>query len=299
MFNVPILLIVFNRKHTALQVMERIREQKPKQLFIASDGPRRDKDGEAASIADVRQAITNSIDWECEVKTLFRTENLGCGKGPADAISWFFSHVERGIILEDDILPDPSFFSFAAAMLERYKDDREVMNITGQNFQFGKRRGNASYYFSRYPLIWGWATWKRAWQFFDYDMKTISYEDIADMPFGFVESYKYMVSRERDIWDYQWSFAIWKHKGKCIVPQVNLIENIGFGAGATHTVQVPDWYKKLKYGSLERIIHPANTLINEKADRFFADYIIDSKRSVFTIAALKSKLSALKRKLHG
>jgi hypothetical protein len=135
---------------------------KPRQLFVAADGPRPEIDGEYDKCDKVR-SIVDSINWECEIKTLFRESNLGCRKAVSNAISWFFQSVEEGIILEDDCLPSPSFFfTFCAEMLQRYRHDEKIMMISGNNFQNGIRRGNASYYFSQIPNIWGWATWKNA-----------------------------------------------------------------------------------------------------------------------------------------
>ena len=157
-FNVPILLIVFNRLNTTQKVFEKIKEVKPKKFFIAADGPRKNKEGEKEKTGEVRKFILENIDWDCEVKTLFRDENLGCGKSVSGAITWFFENVEEGIIFEDDTVPDKSLFNFCEAMLNKYRLENEIKIIGGVNFQDGIKRGDASYYFTRICHIWGWAT---------------------------------------------------------------------------------------------------------------------------------------------
>ena len=151
----PVLFLVFNRPETTRQVFEAIRTAKPPRLYIAADGPRLEREGERASCEEVRK-IALEVDWECDVNTLFRVENLGCKRGPSEGISWFFEHEDEGIILEDDCLPDQSFFSFCEELLERYRNDTRIMAISGNNFQHGRKRTEYSYYFSRYFHGWGW-----------------------------------------------------------------------------------------------------------------------------------------------
>ena len=219
-FEVPILFIIFSRPETTKVVFEGLRKLKPTSLFIACDGPRSHKPEDPQKIAESKEIVAG-IDWPCDVKTLYRTENLGCGKGPAQAIDWFFTHVKEGIILEDDCVPSDSFFTFCGEMLDRYRNDEQVMHISGTNFQDGIKRGSSDYYFSVHQHCWGWATWKRAWERFDYDMK--------DYPeFVKKKSLKYISHRNQittywnlmleevffersvDIWDYQWSY--WWHQ---------------------------------------------------------------------------------------
>jgi len=237
MLDTPILLIVFNRSDTTRQVFKAIRQARPRQLFVAADGPREGVDGDGALCAAARSVAT-AVDWDCAVQTLFRDENLGCGLGPSTAISWFFENVEAGIILEDDCVPDPSFFRFSEELLERYRDVPRVMSISGDNFLRGRRRGAASYYFSRYPHIWGWASWRRAWQYFDYE--TIPEE------------------LRRHIWDWQWRLSVEKNRGLAVAPNVNLVSNIGCGAAdATHTTIKDERYADLPTRPMAfPLIHP-------------------------------------------
>ncbi|HPR32976.1 MAG TPA: hypothetical protein PLK12_12805 [Prolixibacteraceae bacterium] len=194
----------------------------------------------------MRQRILERIDWECDVKTLFREKNLGCGKGPAHAISWFFGQVEEGIILEDDCLPHPDFFDYCADMLHYYRNYKQVKVISGNNFQDGQIRGDASYYFTAYSNTWGWASWRRAWNGFDFFLENYSLSDFKKIVRSYfptwqeqqmwIDKFLTMKKRGYDAWDYQFSFHIWKNNGLCINPNVNLISNIGFGEGATHTI---------------------------------------------------------------
>ncbi|GEO03221.1 hemolytic protein HlpA [Adhaeribacter aerolatus] len=273
MYCTPILFLIFNRPNTTYQVFESIKQQKPSKLFIASDGPRTQVPTERQIVEALREDIVKKVDWDCEVFTLFQENNLGCGKGPAAAITWFFNHVEKGVILEDDILPEPSFYSFIELMLNKYENDESVFHITGQNLLLGRKKSQSSYYFSAYPLIWGWGSWRRAWADYDYSLEVVKEEDVLGMPEEFVSIYHQMKANKIDTWDYQWTFSVWKNKGKCIVPNVNLIQNLGFGKDATHTHTVPEWYPKVVSGSLEQFIHPINSAIDFKADELFIQNI--------------------------
>lgn len=157
-----VLFLIFNRLDTASRVFEAIREARPFRLYIAADGPRLHKLGELEACISVRRLVTQ-IDWPCEIHTLFREQNLGCARAVKEAIDWFFEHEEEGIILEDDCLPRPEFFSFCSEMLDRWRNNKEIMMISGTNYLFGKISSSYDYYFSHFAAIWGWATWKRAW----------------------------------------------------------------------------------------------------------------------------------------
>jgi hypothetical protein len=246
----PVLLIIFNRPSTTQIVFEAIRKAKPTRLYIAADGPRPNKEGEVIKCEAARHVATQ-IDWDCEVHTLFRKENLGCGRGPATGISWFFEHETEGIILEDDCLPSPSFFQFCAELLEKYRDDSRVMEIGGNNLEKRElREKDYSYSFSNLTYIWGWATWRRAWRHNDFNMEHYdevnkknylenSYDTIYERDFFsyvFDKMHNGDKRTNRDtIWDYQWQFACRINSGLTIVPNRNLVVNIGIGSDATHT----------------------------------------------------------------
>lgn len=243
----PVLLVIFNRPETTRQVFEAIRNAKPPRLYIAADGPRPEVASDLEQCAKARE-IVRDVDWDCKVKTLFRDKNLNCGVGPSSAFTWFFEHEEEGIILEDDCVPSQSFFWFCQELLERYRDDTRVMHIGGNNFLNGwQKDSDYSYYFSHCGHVWGWATWRRAWKKFDFQIKL--YERARKEHYfhdffanRFEKTYrlnKFNKTRSRngstDWWDYQWDFARYIHSGLAIVPNKNLVRNIGFGSMATHT----------------------------------------------------------------
>ncbi len=262
--NTPILFIVFNRPKTTQIVFEAIRKIKPRKMFIAADGPRSGNMSDSTLCESVRK-ISLDIDWPCEVKTLFRQSNLGCKMAVSSAIDWFFENVEEGIILEDDCLPDQTFFSFCEAMLEKYRNHTEVMHINGTNSQFGEKFGSYSYYFSHCPQVWGWATWKRAWVTYDITMKDLPNFIFSKKAYGLFKNKKvanfwnslftYMQEKKVDTWDTQWTFAIMNASGLAVTPNTNLVQNIGFENGATHT-HTSHAKLQQKSGRLEKITHP-------------------------------------------
>jgi len=239
----PILFLIFNRPDITEKVFNAIRQAKPSRLYVAADGPR-DGHNENATVEETRRVV-KSIDWNCEVKTLFREKNLGCKKAVSGGIDWFFQHEEEGIILEDDCLPNQNFFGFCQELLLKYRYDERIMHISGDNFQFGKQRTKYSYYFSRYSHVWGWASWRRAWKHYDREMdhwpkvleedqlKAIS-SDASFMKY-WTKIFSAVRSGEIDTWDYQWNFTCWIQNSLAILPHTNLVSNIGFGVNATHT----------------------------------------------------------------
>lgn len=238
----PVLFLVFNRPDVTARVFEAVREARPERLFVAADGARADRPGEAELCAQTR-AIATAIDWPCELVTLFRDENLGCRRAVSGAISWFFEHVEDGIILEDDCVPDHSFFPYCTELLARYRDDARVMCITGDNSLGGHAATRDSYSFTSFPLIWGWATWRRAWAAYDFErFQSSDYERVVggiSRDPRFVErasrNFRKTASGEIDSWGFVWSFCAMAEGGLTCIPRVNLIQNIGFGNEATHT----------------------------------------------------------------
>lgn len=278
MFTTPVLFLIFNRPVTTKVVFEEIRKIKPKYLYIAADGPRAGKVDDDKRCAVVREIVLTNIDWECEVKTLLREENLGCGRAVSEAITWFFDNVEEGIILEDDCLPDPSFFEFCSHLLKRYRNEEKIMHIGGSNFQFGVIRGDGDYYFSTISHVWGWATWKRAWCTYQFDLKKIS--DLSDLTYNFIFNnnqsfinyYKQVFAKMRDngidTWDYQWFYAIHASNGLSICPNVNLIKNIGFRSDGTHTLYEPIWNKKYIAKHISSFKQPSKIIIDYDADAY-------------------------------
>ena len=243
-YEIPVLLLFFNRKDVTLQAFERIRQAKPTKLYLASDGARSSVVGEKEEVEELRSVLLAEIDWDCEVKTLFREENMGCRYAVASAIDWLFEHEERGIILEDDCVANASFFTFVQELLVRYKDDQRVGMIAGHNFM-GENSVSTSYCFSKYAACWGWATWRRAWQHMDLEMTWRAGKDWKhvlinrghqgkDYNFWMLQL-RVMDRQEVSAWDYPWWFSLATQNQLCIFPKVNLITNVGFGENATHT----------------------------------------------------------------
>ncbi|MCS7085222.1 MAG: glycosyltransferase family 2 protein [Bacteroidia bacterium] len=241
---IPILFIVFNRPDTTARVWETLRTLRPKRLFVAADGPRNAREAENC---EQTRAIVRSPDWDCDLKKLFREYNAGLKRAVVEALDWFFDNVEEGVVLEDDCLAHPDFFRFCAAMLERFRDDDRVYHIGGNNWQRGRRVGTWSAYFSLYPHIWGWATWRRAWKLMDAEMRLWpSFRDAGMMRelFPHPTVARWWQNRLERVWrgefpgawSYQWTFAGWVNGKLSLTPNVNLVSNIGFGRQGTHTL---------------------------------------------------------------
>lgn len=239
-----ILLIVFNRPHTTRLVFDEIRKAKPSRLYIAADGPRSHKPDDYKKCEKVRE-ILQEINWNCEVKTLFQKENLGCKIAVSTAINWFFKQEDEGIILEDDCLPSQSFFYFCDEQLSRFRTDNRIFLISGYNKQNSWKTDEANYFFSNYGGIWGWASWRRAWQHNDIEMLALDeysrlkkFEHLLGDKQGKIRRQQMDAAKTghgMSAWDYQWGFSRHVNSGMACVPSHSLIENIGFGEDATHT----------------------------------------------------------------
>jgi FkbM family methyltransferase len=274
--NTPVLLLIFNRLDTSLLVFDQIQNVKPKQLFIAGDGGR--TIGEHQQCQEIRSAILEKIDWDCEVITRFQDTNLGCGIHVSGAINWFFEHVEEGIILEDDCLPNKSFFIFCQAMLDRYRNNSDIFSISGSNFQ-NTNNSNNSYYFSGMSHIWGWATWKRSWVKYQYNTEKINWgvfqnktqkifrkKKIVNYLMGLFEE---MSQQKIDTWDYQLWFAQILDESLSIIPHKNLVTNIGFNNKATHTKNENYLVSSRPISEIDgEIIHPRQVKRNSIADDY-------------------------------
>jgi hypothetical protein len=275
----PILFIVFNRPDLTRKVFEAIRQVKPSRLYVAADGPRNNKKGEDLKVREVREYLMNNVDWGCEVKTLFREKNLGCKLAVSSAIDWFFENEEEGIILEDDCLPDISFFPFCSQLLEKFRLDERIMMISGDNFQQKLRPVSHSYTFIKYTNIWGWASWRRAWKHYDVSMR--DWPQIREN--GFLNTldpqeryywrwcFDHVYSGRMDTWDYQWSFACWMKKGLAVIPAVNLISNIGFGKDGTHTIKNVNHVVDIPSHNMNfPLLHPENVTPDLQAEKMTA-----------------------------
>ena len=271
-FNTPILYLVFNRPDLVKITFEKIKEIKPKQLFIAADGPREDRPDDIQKCKQTREYILSKIDWNCDVKTLFREKNLGCKYAVSSAITWFFENVEMGIILEDDCLPSQSFFWFCQKLLEKYKDDQRIMQINGSCF-LDKVDITESYFFSKYNHIWGWASWRRAWNLyelenldFEHDFEKICFHNSKEKKYWHKTFIRYFEGKV-NTWDYPWTFSVWKNNGLAVYPSKNMIKNIGFREDSTHIKNADPQFVKMNLNEINcnNIIHPAISL-NRKLD---------------------------------
>jgi glycosyltransferase involved in cell wall biosynthesis len=273
----PVLLTIFNRPDVTKRVFNEICKAKPIKLYVAADGPR-DIEGDNEKCESAR-AIFEKVDWPCEVKFLFREKNLGCGLSVSTALDWFFENEPEGIILEDDCLPNESFFLFCRELLEKYRNDTRVMVIGGDNFQGGLTRGDGSYYFGKYPMLWGWAGWRRVWEFYDFKMAAFPkfkqenqiqniFEDPAVQEF-WTNVFELTYKGKIDTWDYQLQFAIWTQNGLCITPNVNLVSNIGCGQeDSTHTMDPNDPLANAETFPIDTITHPTFMMQDKAADEY-------------------------------
>jgi hypothetical protein len=287
----PVALTLFNRPSAALRVFETIRQARPSRLFLIADEGRTPE--EKGQCRQTRASIEDAIDWPCEVNKNYASENMGAKARLATGIAWVFDHTDRAIILEHDCLPTPTFFTYATELLERYKDDERVMHIAGTNFHQHDPEFVCpdSYYFSQIPLIWGFATWARAWKHYDVDLslwpraeKEKWLVDIFPQPavrdrwdYLFREYYAGSVEN----WDGQWTFACIIQNGLSITPAVNLVTNIGFVPGALTTTDPNHPLSMIPTESiLLPLSHPVAMHINRAADAYLFRFIFDVDRTL-------------------
>lgn len=281
-FSTPILLIAWRRPLETKQVLDSLKEIKPTRLFVSCDGPRKDNAEEFKKVKKTQEIIRKNINWDCEIKWQISNINLGCKKGVSKAITWFFENVNEGIILEDDIIAHHDFFKYCETLLKKYRDDKRVWCISGCNNQDNLTRGKGSYFFGKIPLIWGWATWKSRWE--NYDMNLTKWPSLKSS--GMLDNIffdnlqkeywegifeKFYTHREPDTWDYPWVFTCLINNGLTVLPNKNLIKNIGFNAEATHT----KWneVKERKVHGLSKIlIEPEFIICDYEAEKFQFDF---------------------------
>ncbi len=274
-YTTPILFIIFNRAEVASITFEAIKKIKPQKLYIAADGPRENSKEDIEKCKKTRE-IVKKIDWDCEVKTLFREENIGVVKGVTSAVDWLFEHEEKGIILEDDCFPSDTFFTYACDLLEKYENNEKIMHISGSNFIETSELKETSYYFSKFASCWGWASWRRAWQKYDINLiENISEKEYLTTLKSVIQSkyhYNYFQNHlnyhrkgDDNIWDWRWTFCIWYNNGIVINPKVNLIKNIGYGEDATTSKgenEARNKISELKLFQIENVQHPKNIEID-------------------------------------
>jgi hypothetical protein len=300
MLRTPVAFLIFNRPDTTATVFAAIAKARPATLLVVADGPRASRQGEEALCAAAR-AVIDRVDWPCRVLTNFADHNLGCRRRVSSGIDWVFSLVEEAIFLEDDCLPDQTFFPFCEQMLDRYRSDSRVMHIGGTNFQGTARVGEESYYFSRHVHVWGWASWRRAWQHYDVNMGAWTWaratgrvHDILSTPMerrAFTSLFDRVARGEIDTWDTQWTVACRAQNALSIVPSRNLVSNIGFRGDATHTSDVGHSVATMPtFPVALPLVHPAYTLADTAAD--------ERTTAVFRPALYRRARSFLYRLLH-
>ncbi len=316
----PVVFLIFNRPDVTERVFTEIARARPQTLLVVADGPRPDHREDAEKCAAAR-AIIDRVDWPCEVLKNYSDLNLGCARRPASGLQWVFDQVEEAIILEDDCLPHPTFFFFCDDLLKKYRDDERIMHISGNNWLFGQKQIPYSYLFSRYSLSWGWASWRRAFRHYDPEITTWPalrntswLSDVLGDPRA-VEYWKqlfdltYASIDNVNTWDFQWLFAIWAHGGFSILPNINLVCNIGFGEGATHTRATNRLSNLSRCEMLFPLKHPPCIVRDSHADRLLFDHAIrplphlslyEKVRQKFIEALptpIRRSLSSLKNKL--
>jgi hypothetical protein len=296
-YDVPILLLIFNRLNTLSLVFEKIKETKPVNFYIACDGARANRPEEKTRVQEVRKYVLDNIDWSCNVHTLFRENNLGCGRAVSSAIDWFFQHEEMGIILEDDCLPNESFFSFCKENLLKYRYNDQIYHINGSSLYLRPYAHNESYFISKFPMIWGWATWRRAWHYYNFSMKDFDpKKNKLELTSFWIRAFLKVKKGEIDTWDYQWVYTIWKNKGKIINPKFSLIKNIGFNSNATHTQTQPTWFNEIQYGTIDKIIHPTDLNRNINIDKLINNTIYKNE-AFYQLKELYVSLKANNRRI--
>lgn len=279
-FSIPIVFIIFNRPDTTQQVFEEIRKIRPSKLYIIADGPRLHVSTDAERCAQCRQII-EMVDWPCEVTKDYSGSNLGCAVRVATGLDNAFKKFDKLIVLEDDCLPDPTFFPYCEELLNRYEHTPEVLHITGTNCSFGAYQGRESYYFSKYAHVWGWASWRRAWKHYDLKMRDwpeFSKEGLSTIVQSRGERQFFervcnglYTAEKPHTWDFQLTFSVWNANGYSIIPKVNLISNIGFHAEATHTKKEDSHLSRIPVAPMVfPLIHPTKIERCCTADMFVA-----------------------------
>lgn len=300
--DIAVLLLIFNRPEQTFEVMKCLRRVRPARLYVAADGPRDGNDKDRSRCKEARD-IALLVDWPCELKTLLRSSNLGCKRAVSGALNWFFAQEEDGIVLEDDCLPHDDFFRFCVHGLHRFRSDERVYVITGDNFQDGILRGatDESYYFSKFPHCWGWATWRRGWAAYDENLSfwdddwvnSDAWRRIHPNPIERAHWERLAADFRiglHDSWAIPWMFSVWYRNGLTMTPDINLVKNIGFGIEATHTTrrhgnqievspvglgdfhdaklvvhnEVADWYVFLNHFGGRNLLFPLSVLVKLK-----------------------------------
>lgn len=277
--DVPVMICTFTRLDSVKHVLESVRHVKPPRMYLVSDGPRADHPEDAGKIAAVHEYLESSIDWDCEVYKNYAKSNMGCGRRMPTGVSWVFEHEDRAIFLEDDCVADISFYKYAQELLEKYKDNEEVMLISGNNQIAYLNSIDSSYGFSKQADIWGWASWKRAWDKYDWDISgwpnnknnsCFKKYYTTKTRWFFAAQWDLLYKHGYDAWDYQFTYCLGVNNGYCIIPATNLVTNEGFSTdGSTHTQSMPEWMDQSRSSIEFPLKHPDEVAWSEQYDRDF------------------------------
>jgi hypothetical protein len=296
----PVVLIIFRRPDVTVRVFEQIRLAQPRELFVIADGPRSEEE-------DIRcreaRAITEKVDWDCDAFRDYSDINLGCRRRVSSGLDWIFSQVDKAIILEDDCLPNQSFFAFCEILLNHYQNDNRIWMISGNNFQSGKVRGDGSYYFSRYPHCWGWATWKRAWvnyqddlsswyRFRDFGLLNTVFESPEEIRYWIRIFEKMIITGEPDSWAYRWAYTCWSNNALTVIPNVNLVSNLGFSNEASNTKNLADERANAPVGDILSLKHPSFLVRDAAADHLTSKKLFRSSSAIPLLNRVKGKMKS-------
>ena len=305
--NTPVVFIIFKRPDLTQIVFNAIREAQPKKLFVIADGPR---SPEEKFKCEQAREIIKQVDWDCQVQTNYSDINLGCRERVSSGITWVFEQVEEAIILEDDCLPHSSFFRYCQELLDYYREDKRIWCISGDNFQEGQWRGDGSYYLSNYNHCWGWATWRRAWKNYDHDLanwqafrngnylKSILDGELEVKYWHNIFEKLYTMG-EPNSWAYPWTFTCWQNSGLTVLPNVNLVSNIGFRSDGTHLTSESK-FAHLPVKDIQEIHHPSFVVRDKVADQYTFDNHfggLEMKKADTLYGKIKRKLSPIKKQV--
>lgn len=309
-FSLPLLIITFNRPEQLKHVLDAISAVSPTELYIFQDGPRNDND--KVLCAEVRRVLQEKVYWPCDKHTFFSENNLGCGPGPAAAITWFFNQVESGIILEDDCIPSRDFFYYCENLLLKYEKDERIGFVGGCNYGYYSLNNSTYSFCSGHHETWGWASWRRAWKIFDYDLNSISkatfQQTIKDYFKSFKEREYWMdifqkVKKDRfndSCWDYQFYFSMWVKGMLAICPNYNLVSNTGYGDDATHTHNQDNKLLSRPTESIQKIIHPTHVEYDYNFDKYLMrNYIIPYEYGISGLKRIPFRINRFIKRIIG
>jgi hypothetical protein len=289
-FDVPIVFMIFNRPDLTQKVFNMLRQIRPDRLYVVADGPRPSVASDAVQCAQTR-AIIETIDWPCELIKDYSEGNLGCKTRPYSGITNAFGHFDRAIILEDDCIPHPDFFVYCRQLLDRYADHKKIMHIGGTQLLSFTGSMKTSYFFSQAPLVWGWATWKRAWDLYDvtikdWDLNKSQVLDRLAIHQDTKQSIINAIEKTRDglidAWDYQWLACILIHEGLCAIPAKNLISNCGFDQRATHTRDSANAFSKRRLsGMVFPMVHPDSQELDTHWNRRWLEKTFSKRKTIY------------------